>query len=121
MPQLVWNEYEFIECLGVVPEVEEYETAHYFKVEKDGLRLEMSVFQYAGDVYLDLYRDGVETPIFKMRLLNCAGARYVCDRNGREVLEFAPAKSFGSRYDGRSPLAFGVRLAVTPHIQIELF
>jgi hypothetical protein len=66
---LVWNQYEFIECLGVVPEVnEEYETHHLFKVEKDGLRLELGVFQYAGDVYLDLYREGVEQSVFSMRL-----------------------------------------------------
>jgi hypothetical protein len=118
---LVWNEYEFIECLGVVPEVEEYETAHHFKVLRDGLRLELSVFQYDGDVFLDLYREGIEASIFKMHLLDCAGARYVSDRNGREVLEFAPAKSFGKRYDGLSPLPYGIRLAVTPHIMIELF
>ena len=118
---LVWNQYEFIECLGVVPEIEEDEIAHYFKVSKDGLRLELSVFQYDGDVYLDLYREGVEPSIFKMRLIDCAGARYVSDRNGREVIEFAPAKSFGSRYDGVSPLPYGIRLAVTPHISIELF
>ncbi|HEY9402311.1 MAG TPA: hypothetical protein VIQ24_06435 [Pyrinomonadaceae bacterium] len=121
MPMLVWNQYEFIECLGVVPEVEEYETAHYFKVTKDGLRLELSIFQYAGDVYLDMYCEGIETSIFKMRLLDCAGARYVSDRNGREVLEFAPAKSFGSRYDGASPLPYGIRVGVTPHVMIELF
>ena len=115
------NQYEFIECLGVVPQVEEDETAHYFKVSKDGLRLEMSVFQYDGDVHLDLYREGFDPSIFKMRLLNCAGARYVSNRNGREVLEFAPAKSFGGRYDGLSPLAYGVRVGVNPHISIELF
>ncbi|HEY0098181.1 MAG TPA: hypothetical protein VGB76_04420 [Pyrinomonadaceae bacterium] len=118
---LVWNEYEFIECLGVIPKVEEYETAHFFKVSKDGLRLELSVFQYDGDVYFDLYREGIESPVLQVRLLNCAGARYVSHKNGREMLEFAPAKSFGSRYDGVSPLPYGIRVAVTPHISIELF
>lgn len=118
---LVWNEYEFIECLGVVPEIEEDATAHHFKISKDGLRLELSVFQYDGDVYLDLYREGIEASIFKMHLLDCAGARYVSDKNGLETLEFAPAKSFGRRYDGLSPLAYGVRVAVSPHILIELF
>ncbi len=121
MPQLVWNEYEFIECLGVVPVIEEYETAHHFKIERDGLRLELSVFQYDGDVHFDLYREGLDAPVFKMRLLDCAGARYVSNRNGREVLEFAPAKSFGTCYDGLAPLAYGVRLAVAPHISLELF
>ncbi len=117
---LVWNEYEFVECLGVLPEVEEYETSHFFRVEKDGLRLLLSVFQYDGDVYLDLYREGIEPPLFSMRLIGCEGARYVNEKGG-EWLEFAPAKSFGSRYDGVSLLPFGVRVAVNPHIRIELF
>lgn len=26
MPELKWNEYEFIECLGVLPEVDDYST-----------------------------------------------------------------------------------------------
>ncbi len=117
---LVWNQYEFVECLGVLPEVEEYETCHSFRVERDGLRLSLTVFQYDGDVYLDLYREGVEPPVFSMRLLDCDGARYVSDKGG-EHLEFAPAKSFGKRYDGVSPIPFGVRVSANPHIRIELF
>jgi hypothetical protein len=38
---LVWNEYDFVECLGVLPEVGDYETSHFYKVEKEGLRLEL--------------------------------------------------------------------------------
>lgn len=118
---LTWNQYEFVECLGVLPEVGEYETCHTFRVWKDGLRLELTVFQFAGDVYLDLYREGVGASVFHMRLLGCPGARYVSDRNGYECLEFAPAKSFGGRYDGESPIPFGVRVSVNPHVRIELF
>lgn len=117
---LVWNQYEFVECLGVLPDVEEYETSHSFIVEKDGLRLSLTVFQYAGDVYIDLYREGVGPSVFSMRLLGCEGARYMNDKSG-EYLEFAPAKSFGSRYDGESPIPFGVRVKVNPHIRVELF
>jgi hypothetical protein len=120
MPEFVWNQYEFIECLGVLPAVEEYETHHSFAVEKDGLKLHLSVFQYAGDVYIDLYREGIETPAFSVRLLECEGARYVSDKGG-EYLEFAPAKCFGSRYDGVGPIPYGIRVAVNPHIRIELF
>ncbi len=71
---LTWNQYEFTECLEVLPEVGEYENHHTFRVEKDDLRLELTVFQYAGDVYLDLYREGAESSIFQMRLLDCPGA-----------------------------------------------
>jgi hypothetical protein len=118
--EFVWNEYEFVECLGVVPEVSEHDASHTFKVERDGLRLELNVSQYDGDVYLSLHREGIETPVFSMRLIDCDGARYVRDKRG-DFLEFAPAKSFGSRYDGRSPAPFGFRVYAEPHIKVEVF
>jgi hypothetical protein len=118
---LLWNQYEFIECLGVLPDVtDEYEPCHAFKVEKEGLRLEVCVFEDAGDVYLDLYREGVESPVFSARLVDCEGARYVVGK-GADYLEFAPPTSYGARYDGASPMPYGVRVGVSPHIRIELF
>ena len=121
MPEFVWNQYEFIECLGVLPEVdEEFGTCHTFKVERDGLRLELSVSEYDGDVYVSLYREGVGPPVFSMRLLGCDGARYVSDRRG-EFIEFAPANSFFGRYDGETVAPYGFRVSVNPHITIEPF
>ena|SRR5215212_1586746 len=120
MPEFVWNEYEFIECLGVLPEVSEYDDSRTFKVERDGLRLELSVSQYDGDIFLNIFREGVEPHVFFMRLTGCGGARYVRDKGG-DFIEFAPAKSFGSRYDGRTPAPFGFRVSVNPHITIEPF
>ena len=117
---LVWNEYDFVECLGVLPEVGDYETSHFYKVEKEELRLELKVKQYDGDIYIELFREGVEASVFYMRMLDCPGARYVKDR-GRDYLELAATKSFGNRYDGESVIPFGVRLSINPHIRIELF
>ncbi len=120
MHEFVWNQYEFIECLGVLPEVdEEYDTCHTFKVERDGMRLELAVFQY-GDVYVSLYRESVEPPVFSMRLLGCDGARYVSDKRG-EFIEFAPANSFFGRHDGETVAPYGFRVCVSPHIRIEPF
>ena len=68
-----------------------------------------------------LIRDGVDWPIFRMRLLDCPGARFVATKDGSEYLEFAPSRSFGNRYDGLEPIPFGARVAVNPHISIELF
>lgn len=121
MTEFVWNQYEFIECLGVLPEVdEEDDSGHTFKVERDGLVLNLTVFDYAGDVYVDLHREGVETPVFSMRLLDCKGARYVNDRHG-DFIEFAPANSFFGRHDGEASFPFGFRVSVNPHIRIEPF
>ena len=119
---LQWDQYEFIECLEVLPEVdEEHETNHIFRVEKDGLKFILTIYQYSGDIYFDLFRDGLEEPIFTMKLLDCPAARYISTKNKSEWLEFAPSKSFGGRYDGESPIPMGARLAVKPHIRIELF
>lgn len=121
MTGFVWNEYEFVECLGVLPEVDgEDDSGHTFKVERDGLVLSLTVFDYAGDVYVELYREGLGAPVFSMRLLDCKGARYVSEKRG-DFIEFAPANSFFGRQDGGAALPFGFRVSVNPHIRIEPF
>ena len=89
-------------------------------MEKDGLRLDLKVWQYDGDIFIELFREGIDISIFQMRMLDCPGARYVKNRKD-DYLEFAATKSFGSRYDGESVIPFGVRLTVNPCIRIELF
>ena|GEM_PF-4863513 len=88
---------------------------------KDGLKLVLTIYQYSGDVHFDLFWEGIGKPVFRMKLLDCLGAKYVSTKEGHEYLEFAPAKGFGGRYDGESPIPMGVRLAVNPHIQVEVF
>ncbi len=120
MPQLVWDEADFIACLEVLPEVEEYEVSHHFRVEKDGLRLDLTIYQLDSDVYITLYRIGVERPVIHFRITGCSGTRYVNDKRG-EYLEFAPAQVFGDRYSSGVPIPVGVRLSVKLGIQIQLF
>lgn len=117
---LVWNETDFIACLETAPEVGESDTSHAFTVTDSGLRLELIVFQYDGDVSIKLFRDGVAKAIFELTLLDCAGARYVNDKHG-ERLEFAPAQSLSSRYDGQSPLPLGIAVSVKPNIHLRMF
>jgi hypothetical protein len=58
MPQLKWDETEFIECLEVVPEVAEYQTQHIFTVARHGLTLTITIWQLESMVTLALRRDG---------------------------------------------------------------
>jgi hypothetical protein len=67
MPQLIWDESDFISYLEVLPEVEEYEIAHHFTVKKDGLRLGLSVYQLDSDVYITLFRDGIERALERIK------------------------------------------------------
>jgi hypothetical protein len=117
---LAWDETEVVACLEIVPLVGECGISHAFSVARNGLRLEITVFQYDGDVAISLYRDGLELPIFDVRLLGCEGLRYVNDQRG-EHLEFAPARCFGGRYDGTSPMPFGIRVAAKPQVRVTMF
>jgi hypothetical protein len=120
MPLLVWSETDFATCLEVLPAVEEYDVSYSYRVKRCGLRLDLTVYPYASDIYITLFREGVETPIFDMKLIECAGTRYINDERG-EYLEFAPGKAlFGNRYDG-FVIPFGFRLSVKPCISIKLF
>jgi hypothetical protein len=120
MPQLSWNEADFAACLEVLPVIEEDGISYLYRVIRDGMRLELTVYPYASDIYVDFFREGAEGAVFEMKLIECSGTRYVNDERG-ECLEFAPAKVFGNRYDGISSIPHGVRLSVKPSISIRLF
>ena len=117
---LVWNETDLIECLETVPEHEEDGVWHTYRVDKDGLSLMLTIYQFDSDVYIDLYREGIERPIFAVRIVDCPGVRYVKDKRG-EFIEFAASKCFGTKYDGESPIPYGVRVSVKPSIQVMMF
>ncbi|OLE52213.1 MAG: hypothetical protein AUG51_19095 [Acidobacteria bacterium 13_1_20CM_3_53_8] len=115
-----WNEYEFIECLGVLPLVGPDEQFHFFRVEKDSLRLELVVFQYEADVRIEIYKQGLDAPIFQTQIMSCPGVIYVSEKNERESLEFAGLFGY-SRLDEEPPLVPMVtRVMVNPQIRVEL-
>jgi len=120
MPELVWDESEFTAYMEVLPKVEEYGTEYAYIVEKDGMRLELSVYPLCGDIYITIYRSGVERPVIDFRLMDCSATKYVRDKRG-EFLEFAPAQVFGDRYQKDFVIPVGVQLSVKPSISISLF
>jgi len=120
MPQLTWDMADFLTCLEVEPTIDEYETGHHYAVAKDGLRLELSVFQFSSDVCITVHRDGVQRPIINFTITECSGTRYVNDTRG-EFLEFAPSQVFGDRFARDFVIPVGVRLSVKPCICVELF
>lgn len=123
---MAWNKYEFIECLGVLPEVGEDELNFSFSVKKDGLRLELTIFPYsadvesAGDVYIALYHDGIEEPVFFTLIKQSPGARYIKHTNGWECLEVA-ASCRNVYFEEEWIIPVGARVKVNPHISVELF
>ena len=117
---LKWNQYEFIECLEVLPEIGEDETSHLFRVSKDGLRLELAVFQYEADVRIEIYKEGLESPIFHTQIISCPGARYLAEKNGRECLEFEGLFGYTFGDEDKNLFPVVVRVMVNPQISVEL-
>ncbi len=93
---------------------------HVFTVAKHGLRLELTVFQFDGDIYVDLYRDGLDEAVMSFNVVDCDAARKVCV-GGRESLEFAAGRLFGDRYNTGDTIPYGIRISVDPTIAIEFF
>ena len=121
MPEFVWNETDFIECLSVIPTVEESGIAHHFLVRRDGLRLLLSVYQYDAEVWISLFRGESSQSLFTVSLKDSPGARLVRNRNGQDYIEFAAGDVFAGRYDGESMIPMGIRLSVDPDFNIQLF
>lgn len=120
MPELIWDEHQFVECLGVLPTIDEYESGYHFSVLKHGLRLELSVFPYSSDICISIFRDGIESPIIDFQITECSGTQFIDDKRGK-YLEFAPSQVFGDRFERDFQIPVGVKLSVEPTIHIEIF
>lgn len=115
-----WNKYELIEFFGVLPEEDEDQTYLSFNVERDGLRLYVSFFHYAFDVYIDIFRDGVDEPVFHTRIENSAGMKYMKHANGWECLEVA-APHRNVSFEEEWIILMGARFSINPHLSVEMF
>jgi hypothetical protein len=120
MPQLVWEPLDFLSALGVVPEVGEYGTSHKYVVSQPPIRLEITVWQYDGDVQLHLHVAPFEHPVVRYSMLGCPGVRVIDDKRG-QFLEFAATNTFTGRYDGYSVIPYGLRVWVRPQVCLEPF
>ena len=104
-----WNKNELIQFFGVLPVEEDDNTYLSFTLEKDGLPLEATFFQFVFDVYISIFREGVEGSLFSTKIEASRGVKYSKHANGWECLEIA------------SPVfPRAVLVKVNPHISIEL-
>jgi len=120
MPELVWDETDFTTWLGAVPEVAEYGVSYHYRVQEHGLRLEVTVYPHDSDIYITVWREGLEDPVIDLKLLGCSGVRYVNDQRG-EYLEVAPGQVYGDRFEKDFVIPVGLRLSVKPSISLRFF
>ena len=88
---LEWDKTDFIECLEVVPEDMESDyhgSFSIFRIEKKGIKLELTVFPFEEDVRFRLIRVEKEEPIFEYQIMSCKSAKYEKSKDGVETLKF---------------------------------
>ena len=116
-----WNNYELIEFFGVLPEEDSDKTYLSYSIEKHGLRLNVTFFTYASDVYIDLYQSGANEPSFSMEIKNSPGVKYLKHANGWECLEIAAPHRYHEFFEEEWIIPIGARIKVNPLIKVELF
>ncbi len=122
MPELVTSactlgfaEHEFIGFFGEISPLDEDAHSYTYTVNHDGLRLEFTLFPIEGDVYADIFRDGVPNAIVKLSLRGCTHSRFTsfgsspCLEVGRPPIPTT---------DADAPISRGLRLIVNPHIKL---
>lgn len=133
MPQLDWSEYAFIECLEVLPAVEEHATKHAFQLAQPDLTLVVTLWQFESVVAIEVTRTGSGAPLIAFALVVRGSARHLKGPSG-ECIEFTNAVIVPSRfsymeyrqkrvdlYDAKQmPGLDSVRLFVKPAIRIEI-
>jgi hypothetical protein len=69
MPELVSGETDFVTCLEILATIAEYEIGYHYVVEKDGLKLDLSVTSTCRRHMITLHREFIQqTHYYRPRL-----------------------------------------------------
>ena len=127
MAELKWDKTDFLECFGVLPETEEYETYFGYRIERHGLILLVTVRPYEGVIDLRLRRDNAEADVINFSLI--VGGKVEYKRyKARDFLLFPACRVVADRFyymreGGAESVAqsilMDVELAVDPDIMIK--
>jgi hypothetical protein len=124
VPELQWDETDFIECLEVVPEVEEYKTSYVFAVLRNDLRMLLTVRPHESAIQVTLCQEGSGRSLMDFALFVRGKTRYI-----HEYLELAdcvvgPNTSWylevGDPFDpARFPAGLTVEIGIKPFISVR--
>ena len=113
---LRFEESEFLDFFGVDGPLDEDACSYTYELERDGLRLVVTVFPLDGGVYTSLYRDGVADAIVSSRLEGCTHVRVVA-RNDARFMEIGRPER--PTRESTAPPTWGLRISVDPHFRLE--
>lgn len=126
MPELQWDELDFMECLEVEPEIDRYGFGWVYKVSKDGLKLIVDVQPLESYIWIEIRHQESNKLITEFSLFVREKVRYVNDKRG-EYLEFSGCLMVPRVFTRRGsevildniPSDWTVGLSIKPQIQIR--
>ena len=69
MRELLWNQHEFIECLGVLPEISDFDNSYCFKVINENFKFELNVVDYLSVIAIYVFSNINKVPIFNLQFV----------------------------------------------------
>ena len=127
MPQLNWNDLDFLDFFAVEPNVEDYAVSYNHEIERDGLRLLFTVWHLESVIQASLFREKSDDALFTFAAYVRGEARFINDKRGRylEIADciIAPNRFWyivsGDPFDrDRFPISVTVRMTVDPDIRL---
>ena len=97
MPELKWNELEVMECLAVLPEIEDYEVSHTYRLNDGTLALLVTFWQYESIAQFTLSRMETEEVVTSFALVIRDGVYYRNEKYG-ESLRFRDCVLIPTRF-----------------------
>lgn len=126
MPHFQWEELDFLEFFGVVPEEDEEDGAGAYQIVRGGIILELTVRGWRNAVHLSLHREGAHKPLISFVFFVRGEARRRREKWG-EYLEFIDCVCAPDEYASDEELfgrrqfdsAMNIVLYIQPDIRIE--
>jgi hypothetical protein len=127
MSNLKWDETDFLLGLGVIPEIEDYETSFFYTVERSGLVLLVTVIPCESIIELQLQRKDSNLNLLYLSLLVGGVVEYKCEKWGK-YLKLPACQIVTNRYHYiykrnnesiNQDSLLDIEISVDPDIRIE--
>jgi hypothetical protein len=127
MTKLIWDKTDFLLCLGVIPEIEDYETSFCYTLERQGLVLILTVTPYESIIELQLRRKDSDLNLVGLCLLVGGAVEYKCEKWGK-YLQLPACRIVTNRFyykyersndEIRHNTLLDIEITVDPDIRIE--
>ena len=115
-----WDPTDLLDCLEVEPSVDDDRVEYAYEVVKDGLILLVSVFQFSGEVYFSLLREGAKQTLITLKINQCL--KIILKKfKHEEYLEFSPSDQSPDIFDPQNSITKGVRVWIKPDIKLAVY